>query len=84
MQGASTEALTKLTLEDVCTEWEKRAPIFCAFLSSAAVPAVRCKILHSCRSYPNILVYLEALYIKYNHPVLNCSLKASKELTLFP
>ena len=43
------------------------------------------KILHSCRSYsPNILLYLEALYIKYNHPKLNCGLKASKELTLFP
>ena len=37
------------------------------------------KILHSCRSYsPNILLYLEALYIKYNHPKLNCGLKASK------
>ena len=42
------------------------------------------KILHSCRSYsPNILLYLEALYIKYNHPEINCGLKASTELTLF-
>ena len=43
------------------------------------------KIIHSCRSYsPNILLFLEALYIKCNLPELNTGLKASKELTLFP
>ena len=42
------------------------------------------KILHSCKSYnSNILLLLEALYIKFYCPNLNSGLKASKELSLF-
>ena len=31
----------------------------------------------------NLLLFLEALYIKYRKPVLNIGLKASKELVVF-
>ena len=32
---------------------------------------------------PNLLLFLEALYIKYRKPVLNIGLRASKELVVF-
>ena len=41
------------------------------------------RILHCCKNKnPNIILPLEALFIRFNRPELNNGLKASKELTL--
>ena len=43
------------------------------------------KRLYCCKNKnPNLILLLEALFIKFNRPELNNGLKASKELTLFP
>ena len=42
------------------------------------------RILYCCKNKnPNLILLLEALFIKYNRPELNNGLKVSKELTLF-
>ena len=43
------------------------------------------RILYCCKNKnPNLILLLEALFIKSNRPELNNGLKASKELILFP
>ena len=43
------------------------------------------RILHSLKfSNSNLLLFLEALHIKFKRPELNSGLKASKELVVFP
>ena len=43
------------------------------------------KIIHSlAHNNSNLLLFLEALHIKYKKPELNSGLKASKELVIFP
>ena len=43
------------------------------------------RILHSLKfSNSNLLLFLEALHIKFKKPELNSGLKASKELVVFP
>ena len=43
------------------------------------------RILHSLKfSNSNLLLFLEALHIKFKKPELNSGLKASKELAVFP
>ena len=42
------------------------------------------KILHSLQNNSNLLLFPEALHIKFKKPELNSGLKASKELIVFP
>ena len=60
-KSASSENLMKLKMEDICTEWRNRCPIFYAFLSSAAVPSNRIDAVKSV-CLPSIVVAGSVLF----------------------
>lgn len=54
-RNSTPQELMDLNVEDICTEWMRRAPIFYAFLMTAGVPSKR-KDAASLKSLPSIAV----------------------------
>ena len=66
-------------LNDTCLLLSPTLPIYKNLITD------NFRISYCCKNKnPNLMLLLEALFIKFNRPWLNNGLKASKQLTLFP